>query len=209
MATTYTTNLGLQKPAFNDRNWHTPILATIDLLDTIAPIGPLAVRATTLPSTTLFVRVAAGVFRASDGTLTSYAGAASQAVTASTTNYVFLSDAGVLTVNTTGYPAATFHVRLATVTTSGSAVTGIVDDRIAWESRGVVRDASASQAVVTLGNTDAEIGGLTISAAYSQAEVQALRDRCEELADDVRNLSTLLHAIRTALVNQSIIKGSA
>lgn len=69
--------------------------------------------------------------------------------------------------------------------------------------------ASASQAEVTIGNTDNEIGGLTISVGYSQAEVQALRDKCEELADDVRNLSTLVHALRTALINANIIKGSA
>ena len=69
--------------------------------------------------------------------------------------------------------------------------------------------AAAAQAAVTLGNTNNEIGGLTISVGYSQAEVQALRDKCEELADDVRNLSTLVHALRTALINANIIKGSA
>ena len=71
------------------------------------------------------------------------------------------------------------------------------------------RQASPAQAAVTLGNTDNEIGGLTIGAAYSQAQIQALRDKCEELADDVRNLSTLVHALRTALINANIIKGSA
>jgi len=69
--------------------------------------------------------------------------------------------------------------------------------------------ANASQAAVTLGNTDNEIGGLTLSLMYSQAEVQSLRDKCEELADDVRNLSTLVHALRTALINALVIKGSA
>ncbi|MCL4180067.1 MAG: hypothetical protein KJ072_20260 [Verrucomicrobia bacterium] len=58
----------------------------------------------------------------------------------------------------------------------------------------------ADQASVTPGNTDVEIGGLTISNAPPQAEVQALRDKAEELADDVRNLSTLIHSLRTALV---------
>ena len=51
-----------------------------------------------------------------------------------------------------------------------------------------------------LGNTDGEIGGLAISDPPTQTEVQALRDNCEELADDVRNLSTLIHSLRTALV---------
>jgi hypothetical protein len=78
-----------------------------------------------------------------------------------------------------------------------------------WNAAPIVQPAHADQAAVVLGNANAEIGGLTISAAYDQAEVEALRDRCEELADDVRNLSVLLHAIRTALVNFGAIKGSA
>ncbi len=69
--------------------------------------------------------------------------------------------------------------------------------------------AHADQAAVTLGNTNAEISGLTISAAYDQSEVQALRDKCEELADDVRALSVLLHQIRTDLIAFGAIKGSA
>lgn len=71
------------------------------------------------------------------------------------------------------------------------------------------KPADASQAVVTLGNTDNEIGGLTFSASPTQAECEALRDKCEELADDVRALSTLLHALRTAGVTAGLWKGSA
>jgi len=44
-------------------------------------------------------------------------------------------------------------------------------------------------------NTDGQIGGLTISDPPTQAEVQALRDACEELAHDVRALSALVHAL--------------
>ena len=73
----------------------------------------------------------------------------------------------------------------------------------------VVHPFGASQAVVTLGNTDGEIGGLTISAAYNQAEVQALRDKCEQLADDVRAVAALVHALRTALVGVGVVKGGA
>ena len=46
--------------------------------------------------------------------------------------------------------------------------------------------------IATLGNTDAEIGGLTIGGTYTQSEVEALRDKAEELADDVRALATAL-----------------
>lgn len=48
------------------------------------------------------------------------------------------------------------------------------------------------KATVSFGNMDNEIGGLTVSASYSQAEMQALRDKCEELADDVRALKAAL-----------------
>lgn len=78
-----------------------------------------------------------------------------------------------------------------------------------WNATPIVQPAGSSQAAVTLGNTDNEIGGLAIGAAYSQTEVQALRDKCEELADDVRNLSTLVDALRTALVDTGLIKGAA
>ncbi len=76
-----------------------------------------------------------------------------------------------------------------------------------WGAAPVVQPSGAAQAAVTLGNTDGAIGGLTIGATYSQAELQALRDKCEELADDVRALSTLVHALRTALVGAGIVKG--
>jgi len=78
-----------------------------------------------------------------------------------------------------------------------------------WGVAPVVQPAGAGQAAVTLGNTDGEIEGLTISDPPTQAEVQALRDKCEELADDVRALSTLVHALRAALVNVGAIKGSS
>jgi hypothetical protein len=71
----------------------------------------------------------------------------------------------------------------------------------------VTQPAEADQAMVTLGNADGEIGGLTVSDPPTQAEVQALRDKCEELADDVRALSPLVHAMRTALVAVWVVKG--
>ena len=78
-----------------------------------------------------------------------------------------------------------------------------------WGVAPITQPAGAGQAVAALGNTDGEIAGLTISDPPTQLEIQALRDKCEELADDVRALSTLVHALRTALVNSGLIKGSA
>ena len=56
----------------------------------------------------------------------------------------------------------------------------------------VVQPSGADQAAGTLGNVDGEIAGLTISDPPTQAEIQALRDKCEELADDVRALVALV-----------------
>ena len=58
-------------------------------------------------------------------------------------------------------------------------------------SRAFIPLGFADTTGVTLGNADGEIAGLTISDSPTQAEVQALRDACEELADDVRALSAL------------------
>ena len=57
----------------------------------------------------------------------------------------------------------------------------------------------ADQVAVTLGNVDGEIADLTNSDPPTQAEVQKLRDACEELADIAHPLSTLLHAQQGAL----------
>ena len=87
---------------------------------------------------------------------------------------------------------------------------GSASDRIGFYGVTPVSQPSGTdQAAVTLGNTDGEIGGLTISDPRTQAEVQALRDKIEELADDVRALATLVHALRGALVAMGVIRGGA
>jgi hypothetical protein len=73
----------------------------------------------------------------------------------------------------------------------------------------VTQPSGTDQAAVTLENTDGEIAGLTFSDPPTQDEVQALRNKCEELADDVRALATLVHALRGALVGVGVIKGGA
>ena len=95
-------------------------------------------------------------------------------------------------------------------TTTGSKVGTATSQKLGfWNATPVIQPAAAGQAATVMGNADNEIGGLTIGGTYTQAEVVALRDRCEELADDVRALHTLVHALRTALVNAGIIKGAA
>lgn len=136
MSSTYTTNTSLNKPGTNDTGWDTPIRANLDQIDALGAVGPLAVTYTENPSASLNVKVAAGSYRKSDGTVVSYAGTASQAMTASQTNYVYLTDAGTLTVNTTGFPASSNIVPLATVVAGTSTITSIADSRRPFASYG-------------------------------------------------------------------------
>jgi hypothetical protein len=54
-----------------------------------------------------------------------------------------------------------------------------------------------------------EIGGATISDPPIQTEVHFLRDKTEDLTSDLRNLSTRIHSLRSALLSDGLIKGSA
>jgi len=129
--TTYTTNLQLGQPAAGDRTWNTPLNANMTVLDGLAPIGGLAVTLTEVPSASLNVAVSAGKYVQQDGTIGTYAGIASQAVTATTTKvlYLDLTASGALTA-AAGFPS-TAHVRLATVVAGASTITSITDARVA------------------------------------------------------------------------------
>lgn len=181
MATSYTTNAALQKPALNDRNWHTPINANADQLDATAPIGGLAVTRTEHPSATLNVKVAAGRYQRVTGVVGTYAGTASQAMTPSATNYAYLTDAGTLTVSTSGFPSAS-HVPLAIVTTDATTVTGITDQRIAFPACG-----NRAQAALTAANA----GAINSGDATTDAVIGNMRTRINELESKLQALGLL------------------
>ena len=186
MATQYSTNAGLEYWQLGDRNWHTQYATTCQRLDGLAAIGPLGVRATDpgasamLPSTSLKVNVAAGSFKASGGSVVSYAGTSSLTLSASTTTYLWLTAAGVLATGA-AYPTGIDIVRLAHVTTDGSHVTAIVDDRLAWETSGgtagnagVLYTATADAAAVANTTTATTcvgtgVGSLTVAAGVLSA----------------------------------------
>jgi hypothetical protein len=62
MATTYTANCKLQKPANGDTGWDVPLLADLDALDGFSALGGLCVTPTEVPSASLNVKVAAGTY---------------------------------------------------------------------------------------------------------------------------------------------------
>lgn len=59
--------------------------------------------------------------------------------------------------------------------------------------------APVARPTVSAGNANGEVGGLAVGATYSQLEVQALRDKTEEVADDLRSL-------RAALVQLGLVQ---
>jgi len=113
---------------------------------------------------------------------------------------------GVYLNDTTILDAANIVLGTGTGTQLGTAVTQKLG---LWGVTPAIQPAHADQAVVTMGNTNGEISGLTISNPPTQAEVTALRDACEELADDVRAVLVLLHALRSAGVTIGYWKGAA
>jgi hypothetical protein len=144
MATTYTTNVGLGCPSYDQAGWDTPLRDTIALLDSLAPVGALGCRAREIPSTSLYVAFAPGSFRSSTGAVVGYAGATLAVPTAATTRY-WLDDAGTLQSGS-AWPAGPY-VPLSTVVAGTSTITSIVDARLAFGSLGTgPRLAVTSQA---------------------------------------------------------------
>lgn len=135
MATTYSPNTKLGKPAVADRNWNLALNANVDALDALAPVGGLCVSTLEVPSSSLNVRVAAGRFRKSDGALGAFLGAAAVAVAANQRSVLYLNDDGTLAVSTGEYPT-TACVHLATVQADSSTVTSVTDDRVACSVSG-------------------------------------------------------------------------
>ncbi len=133
MATTYTTNVRLQKPAAADRLWDVPLNANADYLDGLAAVGGLAVTSLEVPSASLSCRIAAGTYLKSNGTVGTYAGG-SLALAASATLFVWLTDAGVAGSGT-AWPSAPY-LPLAQVQTGASMITHVVDARIPYQSAG-------------------------------------------------------------------------
>lgn len=134
MATTYTTRAAIRKPALADRDWHTPINENADLLDGVQAVGALAARLAEIPSASLNIKVGAGDYIAANGTIASFAGSASFALTASGTRYVYLTDAGTLT-DGAAWPGAD-HVRIAVVVTGGTTISSLADARVPFRSTG-------------------------------------------------------------------------
>ena len=188
MSTTYTPNIKLGQPALGDTGWSTPLNANCSTLDGLAPVGALCITTKEQPSSTLNVAVAAGTVIAQDGTTVTYAGTASQAITASTTKVLYLDGtvSFALTVGSS-YPT-TPHVKLATVVAGASTITSVTDNRQSFNVAGTIADGvnlslgtstgtqiatSTSQKVGFYGKTpivQPTMGAATASSSYTSVE---------------------------------------
>jgi hypothetical protein len=128
-------------PAAGDRTWNVAVNANCVALDSLAPVGALAVTTAEAPSATLNVNVAAGAYKSQDGTIGLFAGTTAFALPNSTTSYLYLdlTNAGALTLNGSGFPA-TAHVRLAIVVAGLATITSITDVRVAFPVLGSFAD---------------------------------------------------------------------
>jgi hypothetical protein len=102
----------------------------------------------------------------------------------------FLTGTSGVEIKNEGLATGSLNVAGATSGGTSTTIPGALTHT--GSTAGFFNTAPVSKPTVTFGNTNGEIGGLTISAAYNQGEVTALRDKCEELADDCRNLKAAL-----------------
>lgn len=100
-------------------------------------------------------------------------------------------------------------VNIITNTTTGTKIGVASDQKVGFFGKtAVVQPANAAQAAVSVANEDGDIGNLTFTTP-TQGEVEALRDKCEILADDVRAIGALLNQLRGDLVTLGLVKGEA
>jgi hypothetical protein len=107
-------------------SWHLIMNRNLQQMDEL--LGGLAVTGVEFPSTTRNIKIAAGRFITSARALLTFAGSASITCAASSTTYIGILENGTVHQSTSGWPS-TAHVRLAVVTTDGTKVLTIEDQR--------------------------------------------------------------------------------
>ena len=176
---TFTSNLNLVLLATGARGWGDMVNATSNTLDGLTALGTLAVAPadidpTTGASTSMRVKVSAGVFRKSDGTAVAFAGSAGTTLAASLLSYLYLDDAGNLQVNATGFPTGSNLVRLATVVTSASAVLRVTDQRVPFSSFGASALGASAAANLVYAGPSSGTAAVPSFRALAAADVPAL-----------------------------------
>jgi hypothetical protein len=188
MADTYTSNVQLAMPAFNQTGWNVEVNSNCTLLDALNPVGDFACTTTEVPSATLNVKVAAGQFVKADGTVVTYAGTTSQAITTATTKVLYLDGTASWALTVAASYPTTAHIRIATVVAGATTITSITDNRQVFAPCGTLFDgtvinvgtgtglqiaSSTSQKLGFFGKTPAvqpTIGAVTAGSSYTSTE---------------------------------------
>ena len=160
MSTTYTPNTKLGQPALGDTGWSAPLNNNATTLDGLAPVGGLCVTLHEVPSSSLKVAVAAGTVIAQDGSTVTYAGSASQAITASSTKVLYLDGTASWALTVAASYPTTPHVKLATVVAGSATITSVTDNRQCFNVAGSILDGTA----IAIGSSS----GLQIGTASTQ-----------------------------------------
>jgi hypothetical protein len=237
MSNTYTANAKLAKPASGDTGWNVPVNANCDTLDALSPVGAFAVTTHEQPSSSLLVDIAAGTFIDQAGAAQTYAGVTSQAIATGTTKTLYLDGAAswALVVTAASYPT-TPHVRLATVAAGASTITSVTDNRQSivvagsmaeganitlgtstgskigtattqklgfWNATAIVQPSGAAQGAIT------DSTGSSATTTLVSIRNDTTAHCASDAQDNDHILFTLVNAMRTALVNAGIMKGSA
>ena len=134
MATTYTNNMGLAKPAVADRGWDAPINANVDALDATTAIGSLRAQANEQPSASLTIKVSAGRYALADGSIAVFAGG-TIVCDASTSVCVWLTTAGALAKGA-AFPT-TPHIPICVAATGATYISAIIDAAVLHRVVGV------------------------------------------------------------------------
>lgn len=149
MSNTYTTRAKLAMPALGDTGWAVPVNGNCATLDALTAVGALAVTLAETPSASLNVSVASGSYLQQDGTVATFAGASSQAITASSTVVLYLDGTASWSLTVAASYPTTPHVRLASVVSGASTITSITDGRQCFSVVGSWADGVN----ITLGTT--------------------------------------------------------
>lgn len=139
-----------------------------------------------------YVSVQAGGFYGPTGTAVSYEGH----VHTGTTNQTYALDSDATTPlllkNSSGVLEIRSNADDAYLSAKFLSLTLTDDFAHQGDAIGFFNGTPTAKTTVTLTNTDGAIGDLTIGAAYNQTEIQNLRNACETLADDLRNIKAAL-----------------
>lgn len=133
---------GVPVPSTDEQEWHGPANKFLDRLNRALDVPTACQVFAEVGLTTFGVRAGSFIDNRNGQMVVAYAGATAQALTASQTNYIYLTPAAVLTVNTSGFPATDHYPLGSIVAIAGSAYT--LDSITDYRDRAIFQTVDAN-----------------------------------------------------------------